>query len=60
MYKALCFDQSLWFSFSRVTLKDGIVKSFCFYNSNNSWGWLDRVPKEVKIFDFLVILGSLC
>lgn len=23
------------------------VKAFCFYNSFNSWGWLDSLPKEV-------------
>ena len=22
------------------------VKAFCFYNSFNSWGWLDSLPKE--------------
>ncbi len=30
------------------------VKAFCFYNSFNSWGWLDTLPKnilsEVEIF----------
>ena len=30
-------------------VKDGIhVKAFCFYNSNNSWGWLDTLPNEIK------------
>ena len=30
-------------------VKDGMsVKAFCFYNSNNSWGWLDTIPKEIK------------
>tara|TARA_A100001011_G_scaffold400030_1_gene511843 strand:+ start:3542 stop:4543 length:1002 start_codon:yes stop_codon:yes gene_type:complete len=30
-------------------VKDGLqVKAFCFYNSNNSWGWLDTVPSEIK------------
>ena len=24
------------------------VKAFCFYNSNNSWGWLDNISKEIK------------
>lgn len=23
------------------------VKAFCFYNSFNSWGWLDSLPKEL-------------
>ncbi len=30
-------------------VKDGKkVKAFCFYNSNNSWGWLDTISKEIK------------
>ena len=30
-------------------VKDGEnVKAFCFYNSNNSWGWLDTIPFEIK------------
>ncbi len=24
------------------------VKAFCYYNSFNSWGWIDAFPKEVK------------
>ena len=24
------------------------VKAFCFYNSFNSWGWLDSLPKETQ------------
>jgi len=24
------------------------VKAFVFYNSFNSWGWLDHIPKEIK------------
>ncbi|TVL99722.1 MAG: NAD-dependent dehydratase [Candidatus Brocadia sp. WS118] len=28
-------------------LKEGVkVKAFCYYNSFNSWGWLDSLPKE--------------
>ena len=23
------------------------VKAFCFYNSFNTWGWLDNLPKEI-------------
>ena len=23
------------------------VKAFCYYNSFNSWGWLDNLPKEI-------------
>ena len=23
------------------------VKAFCYYNSFNSWGWLDKIPSEV-------------
>ncbi len=30
-------------------VKDGFnVKAFCFYNSNNSWGWLDTINDDVK------------
>jgi len=30
-------------------VKQGItVKAFVYYNSFNSWGWLDHLPKEVK------------
>ena len=30
-------------------VRDGIkVQAFCFYNSNNSWGWLDNVSADVK------------
>jgi NAD dependent epimerase/dehydratase len=29
-------------------LKQGyIVKAFCFYNSFNTWGWLDTLPKDI-------------
>lgn len=24
------------------------VRAFCFYNSFNSWGWLDSLPKKIK------------
>ncbi len=24
------------------------VKAFCFYNSFNSWGWIDSLPNEIK------------
>lgn len=24
------------------------VKAFCFYNSFNSWGWLDSLPKDIQ------------
>jgi len=24
------------------------VKAFIFYNSFNSWGWLDHIPEEIK------------
>ncbi|MEG2633460.1 MAG: SDR family NAD(P)-dependent oxidoreductase, partial [Oscillospiraceae bacterium] len=24
------------------------VKAFAYYNSFNSWGWLDSLPKEIK------------
>ena len=40
-------------------VKDGFqVKAFCFYNSNNSWGWLDNIPAEVKS-SIEVFLGDI-
>ncbi|HRG90636.1 MAG TPA: GDP-mannose 4,6-dehydratase, partial [Chitinophagales bacterium] len=24
------------------------VKAFCYYNSFNSWGWLDTLPDTIK------------
>ena len=40
-------------------VKDGFqVKAFCFYNSNNSWGWLDNIPAEVK-GSIEVVLGDI-
>src|SRR5207248_564784 len=24
------------------------VKAFCYYNSFNSWGWIDTLPREIK------------
>ncbi len=30
-------------------IKEGaIVKAFCYYNSFNSWGWIDTFPKELQ------------
>ena len=34
------------------------VKAFCFYNSNGSWGWLDRLSKE-KRSNLEVTLGDI-
>jgi NAD dependent epimerase/dehydratase len=34
------------------------VKAFCFYNSFNSWGWLDTIPKEV-LQHVEVIMGDI-
>ncbi len=34
------------------------VKAFCFYNSFNSWGWLDSLPKE-KLSKIEVIMGDI-
>ena len=34
------------------------VKAFCFYNSNNSWGWLDNVPSDIKE-NIEVFLGDI-
>ena len=40
-------------------VKDGEnVKAFCFYNSNNSWGWLDNIPSDVKN-NIEVFLGDI-
>ena len=40
-------------------VKDGFqVKAFCFYNSNNSWGWLENIPAEVKS-SIEVFLGDI-
>ncbi len=40
-------------------VKKGInVKAFCFYNSNNSWGWLDHVDNDVKD-NIEVFLGDI-
>lgn len=30
----------------RLVQEGCAVKAFCFYNSFNSWGWLDSLPKE--------------
>jgi NAD dependent epimerase/dehydratase len=34
------------------------VKAFVFYNSFNSWGWLDTLPKD-KLRDIEVIVGDI-
>jgi len=34
------------------------VKAFCYYNSFNSWGWLDTLPKE-KQRTFEVFMGDV-
>ena len=40
-------------------VKDGFnVRAFCFYNSNNSWGWLDTINDDVKK-DLDVFLGDI-
>ena len=40
-------------------VKDGTeVKAFCFYNSNNSWGWLDTVEDDIKK-NIEVFLGDI-
>ena len=40
-------------------VKDGVkVKAFCFYNSNNSWGWLDTISNEIKD-DLEIFLGDI-
>lgn len=30
----------------RLILEGCLVKAFCYYNSFNSWGWLDSLPNE--------------
>lgn len=34
------------------------VRAFCFYNSFNSWGWLDSLPKE-KLSKIEVVMGDI-
>ncbi len=38
--------------------KGYLVKAFCFYNSNGSWGWLDSLPMEYKK-EIEVVLGDI-
>ena len=35
------------------------VKAFCLYNSFNSWGWLDSLPKDI-INEIEVFTGNVC
>ena len=54
MYKALITGSDGFIGSHLVEslVKDGIkVKAFCFYNSNNSWGWLDSLSNDVKNID---------
>lgn len=30
----------------RLVKEGAVVRAFCFYNSFNSWGWLESLPKE--------------
>lgn len=32
----------------KLVQKGCLVKAFVYYNSFNSWGWLDHTPKEIK------------
>jgi NAD dependent epimerase/dehydratase len=34
------------------------VKAFCYYNSFNSWGWLDTLPKE-KLNQIEIFMGDI-
>src|SRR3990167_9789336 len=34
------------------------VKAFCYYNSFNSWGWLDTLPKE-KLKKIEIFTGDI-
>ena len=61
MYKALVTGSDGFIGSHLVEslVRDGIkVKAFCFYNSNNSWGWLDTVPEEIKK-NIEVFLGDI-
>ena len=35
-----------------------LVRAFCFYNSNGSWGWLDSLPESTKL-QLEVVLGDI-
>ena len=42
-----------------LLVKSGLnVKAFCFYNSNNSWGWLDKIDNDIKN-NIEVFLGDI-
>ena len=42
-----------------LLIKSGLnVKAFCFYNSNSSWGWLDKLDNHIKK-DLEVVLGDI-
>ena len=42
-----------------LLIKSGLnVKAFCFYNSNSSWGWLDKLDEKFKK-DLEVVLGDI-
>ena len=61
MYKALVTGSDGFIGSHLVEslVKEGIkVKAFCFYNSNNSWGWLDKVPQYIKK-EIDVFLGDI-
>ena len=33
---------------TELLVKEGYkVRAFCYYNSFNSWGWLDSLPKKI-------------
>ncbi|MGZ3979089.1 MAG: SDR family NAD(P)-dependent oxidoreductase, partial [Flavisolibacter sp.] len=34
------------------------VKAFCYYNSFNSWGWLDSLPRE-KLSQIEIFTGDI-
>lgn len=44
---------------TELLLEEGYdVKAFCYYNSFNSWGWLDSLPKE-KLDEIEIFTGDI-
>lgn len=42
----------------RLLKEDCKVRAFCYYNSFNSWGWLDTLPKE-KLEQLEIFMGDI-
>lgn len=44
---------------TELLLEEGYaVKAFCYYNSFNSWGWLDTLPQE-KLDNIEIFTGDV-